>query len=743
MILEDDSPTYANLSMIEAAGLLQAHTNAIEDFCMLQDMNIVAMQSSQPYREPPPYPGHSKQLNQPGLRQSFSGSETSTDVSVSSSENLATLQRQEPQGEENQTQPYHQFDLQEDGYSILARLGMPTTLVDLKGSNSPAYYTPTNVQVTPTQYSGVHPSVAAHVTCSNNVSQWQNQHVFTSNQRPISAPRTTEFNQTPVTLASTATYLTPDWSPSNIECAYLTNLPPPPEYPGLKTNMEGFEQKEIRRSYETVEKRTAETRRSQPDLSTTYGPGYHGYQTKPPSFLYTDQRTLRDDQNFVSVSRAEELEQIAMHSTQMIEVLSEENRSLREELNINYKKVSKLQKFELEIQKVHEAYELLVKSSQKRECLEAMMKKRLEGEIKKLQAENKALKGTKNRIIYPATCLPINQPNLPSVFDIILLYFTGRDLSRERADIEVSTLRQSLQERQAQIEILDGALTNAQANVVRLEEECRRKQIYVEQTEQLQHSFTTLQDTCEKRERVEKQLRLRLEKEIEELKEQTSNNTMTDDSPAEPKTVYSLKQLINEKEAKSLKFEAEALKWEQKYLEESTMRQLDMQESSTPSETRLAVLEKSSMDTEKLIDEAKTEKLKQMEEVYHANRKLAELEAKVKSLQAQIVEKDATIRLMQRSPMTRSSSVHTIHCSPLHSPRPSIIGMSSLAKSNQTDSMTYREIATIRHMKTGSTSAVETGRKMSLDEDLREQLQNLRTENKKEQEEQSGVVWQV
>lgn len=90
--------------------------------------------------------------------------------------------------------------------------------------------------------------------------------------------------------------------------------------------------------------------------------------------------------------------------------------------------------------------------------------------------------------------------------------------------------------------------------------QCRRKQIYVEQTEQLQHSFTTLQDTCEKRERVEKQLRLRLEKEIEELKEQTSNNTMTDDSPAEPKTVYSLKQLINEKEAKSLKFEAEALK---------------------------------------------------------------------------------------------------------------------------------------------------------------------------------------
>lgn len=228
-----------------------------------------------------------------GLRQSFSGSETSTDVSVSSSENIATLQRQEPQGEENQNQPYHQFDLQEGGYSILARLGMPTTLVDLKGSNSPAYYTPANVQVTRAQYSGVHPSVVENVTCGDSTSPWHNQQIFTSNQRPINVPRTTEFNQTPLSIANTTSYLTPDWSPTNIDCAYLTNLPPPPEYPGLKTNMESFEQKEIRRSYETVEKRTAETRRSQPDLSTTYG---HGYQSKPPSFLYTDQRNLQDDQ---------------------------------------------------------------------------------------------------------------------------------------------------------------------------------------------------------------------------------------------------------------------------------------------------------------------------------------------------------------------------------------------------------------------------------------------------------------
>lgn len=49
--------------------------------------------------------------------------------------------------------------------------------------------------------------------------------------------------------------------------------------------------------------------------------------------------------------------------------------------------------FELEIQKVHESYESLVHSSQKRERLERIMKLRLEDEIKKLQAQNRIYRG--------------------------------------------------------------------------------------------------------------------------------------------------------------------------------------------------------------------------------------------------------------------------------------------------------------------------------------------------------------
>ena len=43
---------------------------------------------------------------------------------------------------------------------------------------------------------------------------------------------------------------------------------------------------------------------------------------------------------------------------------------------------------------------------------------------------------------------------------------------------------------------------------------------------------------------------------------------------------------------------------------------------------RIAALEQSSVETEKIIAEARSERLKHLEEVYQANRKAAELESR-------------------------------------------------------------------------------------------------------------------
>lgn len=55
------------------------------------------------------------------------------------------------------------------------------------------------------------------------------------------------------------------------------------------------------------------------------------------------------------------------------------------------------------------------------------------------------------------------------------LMFPDKELlsSKERLELEVTSLRTSLQEQQSKMDILDNALTNAQGNVVRLEEEVR------------------------------------------------------------------------------------------------------------------------------------------------------------------------------------------------------------------------------------------------------------------------------
>jgi len=71
------------------------------------------------------------------------------------------------------------------------------------------------------------------------------------------------------------------------------------------------------------------------------------------------------------------------------------------------------------------------------------------------------------------------------------------------------------------------------------------------------------------------------------------------------------------------------LQWKEQHLEES-IRKLRLQESDCDGLQRLPAYEQTTTmsSAETLINEAKTEKLKQMEEVYQANRKLAELDAR-------------------------------------------------------------------------------------------------------------------
>lgn len=709
-----DSPTYANLNMIQ--DLMNGGQFSSDEYLVVTDPDGVNM-SQQQYREPPPYPGHSRQLqNTPGLRQSFSGSEASTDVSVSSTENLSTSVRQEPQGEENQSTtgypPHLDYGSSDNGYSILARLGMPTTALEMKTStiSQPYYQMAGHCVPHPTDNYGY-----LNNPCCGSSFSWHPHQVSNS---CVAVSKTTE------NVTSTSGQ---QWTMDQLQSPYFTQLPPPPEYPGF--HVEKTEQ--LRRSYETMERcdpAEMSACKSQPDLT-------HYWEAHSKM---VEQNLQREDQSTPTSSiRYEDVDPLTARANKMIDMLTEENRKLRDELTVFNRKVSRLQKFEYEIQKVHEAYESLVKSSQKREKLEAIMKKKLKEELTKLQATNKQLQEQVDKST--AECVEdgehVSDSERSRKFAAVVAHNKELLSSKERLELEVTSLRTSLQEQQSKMDILDNALTNAQGNVVRLEEECCKKQVKMERLEKLQKSFSCLKAACEKREQFEKQIRTQLEKEVSNLKAQQKESgapsqSDTAASQAEATNLHSLQTLMNEKESKILKLETEVIKWQQKYLEESALRQFSIQNG----------LSADLLDSEGLTDE-KMEKLTQLEEVVKARQQVEELEAKVKSLQTELAEKDAMIRVFQRSgPMTRSSSVHTLSgaSSSLLSPRPYHHTTCSLTRQGT--------LPTIRHVKTGSTSTLETGRAFSLDEDLVSSIQHLSTESKdsnSSSEDDSEKVWQV
>ncbi|GFY74183.1 angiomotin [Trichonephila inaurata madagascariensis] len=351
-------------------------------------------------------------------------------------------------------------------------------------------------------------------------------------------------------------------------------------------------------------------------------------------------------------------ETISHQAHQTIDFLSAENAALKADLEIFNKKISKLQMLELELQKVHKAYEDLVHSSEKRERLEQSIRTRLEMEIRRLQEHNKELREHLESMSSHFPKAPFSditdselrkELSKREVLISQLLTQTKELLAeKDRQEIELQAQRATLHEQRNHIDILDNALTNAQANVVRLEEECRKKQVYVDRVAQLQKALTNLQQSSEKRLQVEKKLRAQHEKEIQALRSQQQGRSPIVSKNESAESVESLKKTIMEYEEKIIGLEAEVSKWEQRYIAESTMRQIAVDAASVPKDAKIAALEKTSQESEKLIAQARTEKLKHMDELYAANRKCTELESRIKDFESKLAEKDAMIKVLQQ-----------------------------------------------------------------------------------------------
>lgn len=337
----------------------------------------------------------------------------------------------------------------------------------------------------------------------------------------------------------------------------------------------------------------------------------------------------------------------------MVDVLSEENRLLRQEMEACREKVAKLHKLETEIQLVSEAYENLAKSSSKRESLEKTMRNKLELEVRRLHDFNRDLRErmeTANKQLAAKECEG-SEDNRKTISQLIC---QNKETLREKEklEMELNSLRSQTEDQRRHIEIRDQALNNAQAKVVKLEEELKKKQVYVEKVERMQQALAQLQAACEKREQLEHRLRTRLERELESLRtQQRQGGSQGNGAVPSEFNATALMEHLREKEERILALEADMTKWEQKYLEESVMRQFAMDAAAsvaTQRDTAVAAISHSPSSSYDTSVEARIQK--EEEEILMANRRCLDMESRIKNLHAQIIEKDAMIKVLhQRS----------------------------------------------------------------------------------------------
>ncbi|XP_029564169.1 angiomotin-like 2a isoform X2 [Salmo trutta] len=315
--------------------------------------------------------------------------------------------------------------------------------------------------------------------------------------------------------------------------------------------------------------------------------------------------------------------------------LLRENQRLRKELEGYSEKAARLQKLEVEIQRISEAYETLMKGSAKREILEKTMRNKLESEIKRLHDFNRDLRdrldtATKQRVTKDVESANQKQQVFAKLLE-----------QNEEQQREMQCLRDSGEEWLRRREVLELALGSAQTRNLALEEELRRKKAYVEKVERLQSALGQLQAACEKRESLELRLRTRLEQELKSIRSAQSHSTASGPGslPSDLSSMVSVQQQLAEREERILALEADITHWEQKYLEESTMRQFAMDAAATAAAQR---------DSSIIKHSPRHSPNNSFNNHLPSSHRHQEMENRIRALHSKLLEKDAVIRVLQQ-----------------------------------------------------------------------------------------------
>uniref|UniRef100_G1NWW7 Angiomotin like 1 n=1 Tax=Myotis lucifugus TaxID=59463 RepID=G1NWW7_MYOLU len=337
---------------------------------------------------------------------------------------------------------------------------------------------------------------------------------------------------------------------------------------------------------------------------------------------------------------------IVERAQQMVEILTEENRVLHQELQGYCDNADKLHKFEKELQRISEAYESLVKSTTKRESLDKAMRNKLEGEIRRLHDFNRDLR---DRLETANRQLSSREYDGHEDRAVEGLYASQSESPCSTEKLQTHMTARSAPELQnCHLKVRNVPRIHGHGPNLSLEEnELREKQAYVEKVEKLQQALTQLQSACEKREQMERRLRTWLERELDALRTQQKHGNGPPASMLEY-NAPALMELVREKEERILALEADMTKWEQKYLEESTIRHFAMNAAATAAAERDTTIINHSRNGSYGEASLEAHIWQEEEEVVQAARRCQDMEYTIKNLHAKIIERDAMIKVLQQ-----------------------------------------------------------------------------------------------
>ena len=172
------------------------------------------------------------------------------------------------------------------------------------------------------------------------------------------------------------------------------------------------------------------------------------------------------------------------------------------------------------------------------------------------------------------------------------------------------------------------------------------------------------------------------------------------------------------------------------------MRQVAIDAASIPKDAKIAVLEKSTAESEKMIAEARSDKLKQTAEIHQTQKRMTDMDYQIKALETELAERDSIIKILQKSAYHGAGGENVLsipiqdpatsplifHPQPQPQPQPSPLSQLGILHSSQLSSPASLSAAS-RQQTTGAAEFFE-GISRDMSSTTRGPLGKLRGENK-------------